>query len=131
MIFRSNIPRMLVTKSMWISTTRYHTFHNNMFVLSLYSMIQTLCPDSRAFVLYQLYPAWQSMRDIFRVNFIPYGKAYVSLATLFFIRLENGCHLLRCSSHLYASENLAAYFVKTFWTELISSFSRSLKFASP
>lgn len=37
---------------------------------------EVLCPDSRAFVLYQLYPAWESMGDIFRVNFIPYGKAY-------------------------------------------------------
>ena len=39
---------------------------------------EVLCPDSRSFVLYQLYPAWQTLNSIFTVNFIPYGKAYVS-----------------------------------------------------
>merc|ERR1712121_456529 len=37
---------------------------------------EVLCPDSRSFFLYQLYPAWQSMKDILIVNFIPYGKAF-------------------------------------------------------
>ena len=39
---------------------------------------EVLCPDSRQFLLYQLYPAWQTMASIFTVNFIPYGKAFVS-----------------------------------------------------
>ena len=38
---------------------------------------ETLCPDSRHFLLYQLYPAWLTLRSIFTINFIPYGKAYV------------------------------------------------------
>ena len=38
---------------------------------------EVLCPDSRSFVLYQLYPAWLSLQHIFTVNFVPYGKAYV------------------------------------------------------
>jgi len=37
---------------------------------------EVLCPDSRSFFLYQLYPAWQSLSPIFSVNFLPYGKAY-------------------------------------------------------
>merc|ERR1711953_1307927 len=37
---------------------------------------EVLCPDSRSFVLYQLYPAWLTLQHIFTVNFVPYGKAY-------------------------------------------------------
>ena len=40
---------------------------------------EVLCPDSRSFFLYQLYPAWQSMKNILIVNYIPYGKAFVSI----------------------------------------------------
>jgi len=36
---------------------------------------EVLCPDSRAFLLYQLTPAWIHLENIFTVNFIPYGKA--------------------------------------------------------
>ena len=38
---------------------------------------EVLCPDSRSFVLYQLYPAWQTLSQIFTFNLVPYGKAYV------------------------------------------------------
>ena len=38
---------------------------------------EVLCPDSRSFVLYQLYPAWQTLSQIFTLNLVPYGKAYV------------------------------------------------------
>ena len=38
---------------------------------------EVLCPDSRSFVLYQLYPAWQTLSQIFTVNLVPFGKAYV------------------------------------------------------
>ena len=38
---------------------------------------EVLCPDSRSFFLYQLYPAWEVLKNIFSVNLIPYGKAYV------------------------------------------------------
>ena len=44
-------------------------------VVDLY--YEVLCPDSRSFVLYQLYPAWQTLSQIFTVNLVPYGKAYV------------------------------------------------------
>ena len=46
-------------------------------VVDLY--YEVLCPDSRAFVIYQLYPAWQRVKDIFSINYIPYGKAHVRL----------------------------------------------------
>lgn len=36
---------------------------------------EVLCPDSRSFLLYQLAPAWEELRDIFSINYIPYGKA--------------------------------------------------------
>jgi len=36
---------------------------------------EVLCPDSRSFILRQLYPAWEEVRDTFIINFIPYGKA--------------------------------------------------------
>ncbi len=39
---------------------------------------EVLCPDSRYFVLKQLYPAWQKLDDIMDVQFKPYGKAHVS-----------------------------------------------------
>ena len=82
MIFRSEISRArrmkVMTKSMWICITRWNLLPVIISYLSC-SALQVLCPDSRAFVLYQLYPAWESMRHIFRVNFIPYGKAYVSV----------------------------------------------------
>eukprot|EP00092_Neocalanus_flemingeri_P014375 GFUD01015506.1.p1 GENE.GFUD01015506.1~~GFUD01015506.1.p1 ORF type:complete len:243 (+),score=54.48 GFUD01015506.1:66-794(+) len=42
-------------------------------VVDLY--YEVLCPDSRSFVVYQLFPAWQRLRDIFTINYIPYGKA--------------------------------------------------------
>eukprot|EP00090_Calanus_glacialis_P042874 TRINITY_DN75980_c0_g1_i1.p1 TRINITY_DN75980_c0_g1~~TRINITY_DN75980_c0_g1_i1.p1 ORF type:complete len:234 (-),score=68.05 TRINITY_DN75980_c0_g1_i1:110-811(-) len=42
-------------------------------VVDLY--YEVLCPDSRSFVLYQLFPAWQGLRDIFTINYVPYGKA--------------------------------------------------------
>ena len=45
-------------------------------VVDLY--YEALCPDSRDFIFYQLFPAWQGLKDIFTINYIPYGKAYVS-----------------------------------------------------
>merc|ERR1712013_20255 len=43
-------------------------------VVDLY--YEALCPDSRDFILYQLFPAWLSLKKIFTINYIPYGKAY-------------------------------------------------------
>ena len=39
---------------------------------------EVLCPDSRYFILKQLYPAWQKVQDIMDVRFKPFGKAQVS-----------------------------------------------------
>jgi len=39
---------------------------------------EVLCPDSRYFFLYQLYPAWQLLGDIMEVHLKPFGKASVS-----------------------------------------------------
>ena len=50
---------------------------NGKVVVDLY--YEVLCPDSRSFVLYQLFPAWQGLRDIFTINYVPYGKALVSI----------------------------------------------------
>lgn len=36
---------------------------------------ETLCPDSRYFVLHQFYPAWEKVSDIMDVHWKPYGKA--------------------------------------------------------
>ena len=38
---------------------------------------ESLCPDSRAWVVYQLYPAWEVLKDIFHFTLVPYGKAFV------------------------------------------------------
>merc|ERR1739838_1132451 len=37
---------------------------------------ESLCPDSRAWVVYQLYPAWEVLKDIFHFTLVPYGKAF-------------------------------------------------------
>jgi interferon gamma-inducible protein 30 len=39
---------------------------------------EVLCPDSRYFILHQLYPAWEKVPDIMDIHFVPYGKASVS-----------------------------------------------------
>jgi len=39
---------------------------------------ETLCPDSRHFVLRQLYPTWQKVPEIMDINYRPWGKAYFS-----------------------------------------------------
>ncbi|XP_023329243.1 gamma-interferon-inducible lysosomal thiol reductase isoform X2 [Eurytemora carolleeae] len=36
---------------------------------------ECLCPDSRHFVVHQLFPAWSLLKEIMEVNLIPYGKA--------------------------------------------------------
>ncbi|XP_077293959.1 GILT-like protein 1 [Arctopsyche grandis] len=36
---------------------------------------EALCPDSVRFITKQLYPAWQTMHNAFKVKLIPYGKA--------------------------------------------------------
>lgn len=36
---------------------------------------EVLCPDSRYFILHQLFPAWERVGDIMDIRFVPYGKA--------------------------------------------------------
>jgi interferon gamma-inducible protein 30 len=36
---------------------------------------ETLCPDSKAFIVNQLYPTVQQINDIINVSLVPYGKA--------------------------------------------------------
>jgi len=42
---------------------------------------EVLCPDSRHFILKQLYPAWQKLDANLVVNFKPWGKAHVRRAS--------------------------------------------------
>lgn len=39
---------------------------------------ETLCPDSRAFIVVQLYPAYYSLKDYIDLSLIPWGRASVS-----------------------------------------------------
>ncbi|GFG33505.1 hypothetical protein Cfor_04976, partial [Coptotermes formosanus] len=36
---------------------------------------ETLCPDSRRFVTFQLYPAWKDLKDHLILEFVPFGKS--------------------------------------------------------
>jgi len=38
---------------------------------------EVLCPDSRYFVLKQLYPTWEKVPEIMDINYRPFGKAHV------------------------------------------------------
>lgn len=50
---------------------------------------ETLCPDSIAFIRYQLYPTFQNVSDIMDVELVPYGKAS-------YTQLPNGTVTFRC-----------------------------------
>ena len=39
---------------------------------------EVLCPDSRYFVLHQLYPTFQKIGEAMDIHYVPYGKATVS-----------------------------------------------------
>ena len=49
---------------------------------------EVLCPDSRYFILHQLFPAWERVGDIMDIRFVPYGKASVSLATMYLVLID-------------------------------------------
>lgn len=54
---------------------------------------EALCPDSHNFIINQLYPNWEDIKDYVHIRFIPFGKSTVSLnftykKTLYFL---NGC----------------------------------------
>jgi len=41
---------------------------------------EVLCPDSRSFVLRQLFPTWEKVSDIMDIHYRPFGKAHVRKA---------------------------------------------------
>ena len=43
---------------------------------------EVLCPDSRHFILRQLFPTWEKVSDIMELDYRPFGKADVSIDTL-------------------------------------------------
>lgn len=47
------------------------------FKISIY--YEALCSDSRYFIMKQLNPTYDSLRDYMTLDFIPYGKAKVSV----------------------------------------------------
>jgi len=50
---------------------------------------EVLCPDSRHFVIYQLFPTWRQYQEIMEVNLIPYGKATTQ-------KLDGGQYKFEC-----------------------------------
>ena len=47
---------------------------------------EVLCPDSRHFILRQLFPTWKKVADIMEIDYRPFGKAEVSINTLYILR---------------------------------------------
>lgn len=43
---------------------------------------EALCPDSHNFIITQLYPNWEDIKDYVHIRFIPFGKSTVSVCTL-------------------------------------------------
>ena len=38
---------------------------------------EVLCPDSRHFILRQLFPTWQKVSELMEIDYRPFGKATV------------------------------------------------------
>ncbi|XP_023321848.1 GILT-like protein 1 isoform X2 [Eurytemora carolleeae] len=66
-------------------------------ILDLY--YETLCPDSRSFILRQLEPAVEQIADIFSINYIPYGKARTYKDDDYTFRCQHGP--LECQGNIY------------------------------
>ena len=43
---------------------------------------EVLCPDSRHFILRQLYPTWNKVSELMEIDYRPFGKATVSIVIL-------------------------------------------------
>lgn len=50
---------------------------------------ETLCPDSQRFITQQLYPAWKDLKDHLVLEFVPFGKASVSVFNFHCLQYEN------------------------------------------
>ena len=62
---------------------------------------ETLCSDTRSFILHQLYPVWQELghEGIMEIQWKPYGKATVSKMFVFLKSFSKFKNLLICSFH--------------------------------
>ena len=49
---------------------------------------EVLCPDSKSFILHELYPTWEKVPEIMDIHYRPFGKAHVSLLTTTIIDLQ-------------------------------------------
>ncbi|XP_012675625.1 gamma-interferon-inducible lysosomal thiol reductase [Clupea harengus] len=59
--------------------------------LTLY--YESLCPGCRDFITQQLYPTWTLLRDILRVNLVPYGNAKEMQNAVICQHGEPECHV--------------------------------------
>jgi len=82
---------------------------------------EVLCPDSRNFILRQLFPAWEQISDAFFINYIPYGKAktyYDAREDDYSFKCQHGPKECQgniyhaCSSHYIRNETLKLDFIR-------------------
>jgi interferon gamma-inducible protein 30 len=52
---------------------------NNENVLNIHVYYESLCPDSRKFIIYEVKEAYENFQDIANIILIPFGKANVSI----------------------------------------------------
>ena len=50
---------------------------------------EVLCPDSRHFILRQLFPTWQKVSELMEIDYRPFGKATVSKSIIDDIQFSN------------------------------------------
>ena len=43
---------------------------------------EVLCPDSRHFILRQLFPTWKKVPELMEIDYRPFGKATVSIIAI-------------------------------------------------
>lgn len=46
--------------------------------LKLTIYYEALCPDSKAFIVSELYPSYEILKNYIKIDFVPYGFAKVS-----------------------------------------------------
>ncbi|XP_041913749.1 gamma-interferon-inducible lysosomal thiol reductase [Alosa sapidissima] len=68
---------------------------------------ESLCPGCRAFITQQLYPTWTLLKDIMRVNLVPYGNAQEMQNAVICQHGEPECHanlIEACILHMASHE---------------------------